>query len=351
MSRLRVLQDLVRSGWFRFTAVFALSCIGLYAIIHFSPPSFTASFNAHIASTLGLALNTLGVPVSSANDTVSGAGLAFRIIPECTPIFSAGLFLCFLIFYPASLREKATGLLIGIPLLYLGNLVRLATTFMISRYDRRFFDVVHVYLGQVFTILLVILVCVAWLRWLDQRESTKSFSTKAAGFLARFAFISGCLFVVWLKVHHGYIWFLDRIMLFGFSLFNYQVPLGRHTVYYYETFSIVVFTSLVLAARSVPRKAIIKGLAAGLGVLFGTHFIHKINNVLLAYFNFTAIVPVDLTLLVTGQYVLPVLFLIYLVRLQLLSNEKENHLLVSGNSRKKQGRSRGCRSHKSVIWS
>jgi exosortase H (IPTLxxWG-CTERM-specific) len=312
-SRLRALQDLVRSGRFPFAAVFALSCTGLYALIQILPPSFTKPVNEHVAWMLGLVLNAFGIPASAAGDVVSEKGLAFRIIPECTPIFSAGLFVCFLAFYPATLREKATGLIMGIPVLYLGNLARLVATFMISLYNVRLFEVVHVYLGQVFTIFLVIAACIVWLRWLDQKESAKSIPMKAASFLVRFSLISGCLFLVWLKVHQWYIWFLDRFMLLGFSLFDYHVPLARHTVYYYETFSIVIFASLVLAARSLPWKTRIKGLAAGLGFLFITHLIHRINNVLLAYFKINAIVPVDLTLLVIGQYLLSVLFLIYLV--------------------------------------
>ena len=50
-----------------------------------------------------------------------------------------------------------------------------------------------------------------------------------------------------------------------------------------------------------------------MGVLFFIHLFHRIDNALAAYFNFTAILPVDLTLLVVGQYLLPVLFLIFLV--------------------------------------
>jgi exosortase/archaeosortase family protein len=301
----------------RFASAFALSCIGLYALIHFLlPPFFTAPINVHIASTLGLVLNSLGIPVSAANDLVSGTGLAFRIIPECTPIFTAGLFLCFVGFYPSTLREKATGLLMGIPALYLGNLARLVVTFVISRYQRRLFEVVHVYLGQVFTIFLVVLSVIVWLRWLHQKESTQSISMKAAGFLARFALISGCLFLVWTRFQHWYIGFLDQIILFGFSLFDRHVPLARQTAYYYETFSIVVFVSLVLAAGSIPLKMRLKGLAGGIGLLFVTHLIHRINNVLLAYFQISALVPIDLTLLVVGQYLVPVLFLIFLLRVQ-----------------------------------
>ncbi|HVP79212.1 MAG TPA: exosortase H [Thermodesulfobacteriota bacterium] len=310
------LSDTIRSGGFRFAAVFALSCIGLYGLVQVLPSSVLSPINEHVARMLGLLLNALGITASVAGDIVSEKALAFRIIPECTPIFTAGLFFCFVVFYPATVREKATGFLMGIPALYLGNLVRLAATFMISRYNRGFFEVVHVYLGQVFTILLVIVACIVWVKWLDRKESPWSVPMKVIGFLIRFSLISGCLFLVWLKVHHWYIWSLDRFILFGFSLFNYRVPLVRQTVYYYETFSIVVFISLVLAAWSLPWKTKIKALAVGLGFLFFIHLIHRINNVLLAYFNFATLVPVDLTLLVVGQYLLPVLFVIYLVRLQ-----------------------------------
>lgn len=304
------------TGMERFSLVFALSCIGLYALIHFLPPDVTAPLNAHTASTLVLVLNSLGVPFSASNDLVTGPGLAFRIIPECTPVFTAGLFLCFVGCYPAAFREKAKALLLGIPTLYLGNLARLAGIALISRYDRRLFEFVHVYLGQVFTLFLVIAACLAWMRRLNRNPSTRSRSFKSAVFLARFAVISGCLFLVWIKFHHGYIRLLDRFILLGFSLFNHQVPLARNTVYYYETFSTVVLTSLVLADGSMPLKRRLKGLAGGLGVLFVTHLIHRINNVLLAYFQISSVVSIDLTLLVVGQYLVPVLFLIYLLPAQ-----------------------------------
>ncbi|MBI5587152.1 MAG: hypothetical protein HY889_02160 [Deltaproteobacteria bacterium] len=57
-----------------------------------------------------------------------------------------------------------------------------------------------------------------------------------------------------------------------------------------------------------------KALAAGLGFLFATHLFHRIDNALMAYFNAAVVQIPDLTLLVIGQYLLPVLFLIYFIR-------------------------------------
>ncbi|HVN98280.1 MAG TPA: exosortase H [Syntrophorhabdaceae bacterium] len=309
------ISEIVGSARFRSIGAFVLTCIGLYFLLNVLPPSFTKHLNEHTAAVLGLVLNVFGISVSTANDTVSGGGVAFKIIPECTPIFSVGLFTCFIIFYPASVGEKAAGIVIGIPAFYLGNITRLAITFMVTRYDRRLFEVVHVYLGQVFTMILVILACVLWMRWLG-RERKQGITLKTAGFLARFGLISGCLFLVWIKVHHWYIWFLDRFVLFGFSLFAYHVPLASQTVFYYETFSVVLVVSLVLAARPVPWRRRIPLICTGLALLFFIHLFHRIDNALMAYFNYTAVLPVDLTLLVIGQYLIPVLFLIHLVGLQ-----------------------------------
>jgi len=308
--------DLVRSGRFRFVSAFTLFCIAFYAIIQALPPSFTRSINEHVAATLGLVLNAFGIPVSTVSDSVSEGGLAFKIIPECTPIFMAGLFLSFVIFHPATVRQKVTGLVMGIPALYLGNLVRLVLTFMVSRYDRRLFNVFHVYLGQVFTMFLIIVVCILWLKWIDGEESQLGIPLQAAGFLARFVLISSGVFLLWMKVHHWYIQFLDWFMVMGFSLFNHHVGLAHETIVYYETFSIVTFTSLVLAVRSTAWAMKIKGLAAGLGLLFVIHLFHRIDNALIDYFNFTAAVIVDLTLLVVGQYVFPFLLFIFMIRYQ-----------------------------------
>ncbi len=315
------LSSLIRFDRFRFTAVFTIACIGLYACIQVLPSSFTQPLNEHTAWTLGLVLNALGIAVSTAKDTVSDSGLAFKVIPECTALFMIGLLLCFIAFYPASIRQKVKGLLMGIPVLYLSNLARLVATFIVTRYDRNLFEVVHVYLGQIFTIFMVLLTCIAWMKWVDKEGSKQDAVMKIAGFMARFALISLCLFFVWMRLHYWYIRFLDRFMVFGFSLFNYHISLARHTVVYYETFSIVVFTSLVLATRSTPLRLKIKALAAGLCFLFLTHLFHRINNALIVYFHFTGAVAVDLGLLVVGQYLLPVLFLTYLVRRQNIINQ------------------------------
>ena len=316
LSRPQAMRESIRSGQFRFVAAFAVSCVALYGLIHYLPLPFIMPITRHTASALGLVLKTLGIPVAVSGDIVSNGGLAFWIVPACTPIFTVGLLVCFVAFYPAVLREKGNGLLIGIPLLYLGNLGRLVATFLISRHDRRLFDVVHVYLGQAFTIVLVMVACFAWLKWIDRDKVKKVVPVSALGFFWRLVLISTGLFFVWINIQQWYIEFLDRLVFFAFSLFGYKILIPGYTVYHYETFSVVVFVSIIIAARLAYWDMRMKEFAAGLGFLVTTHFFHRVNNVLLFSFHVSLIALFDYTLLVIGQFLIPVLLMISLIRLK-----------------------------------
>jgi hypothetical protein len=194
----------------------------------------------------------------------------------------------------------------GIPALYLGNLARLTGIFMVTTYGPRFFEVVHAYLGQGFTMLLVVLACVLWLRWVN-KGSLPGRANRAAAFLGRFVLISGCLFLLWMEFHHWYVWFLDQFMINGFLLFGYRLVISHDTAIYYETFSIVGFASLILATRSVRWSRKAKALAAGLGLFFLLHLFHRVDNALMSAFRFTSLFQLDVFLCDIGQYLLPVL--------------------------------------------
>jgi fumarate reductase subunit D len=195
---------------------------------------------------------------------------------------------------------------VGVPALYLGNLVRLVSVFVVSQYYPGLFELAHVYLGQVFTMLLLILACILWLKWVDTDSSAGPLH-KTAGFLGRFVLISGCMFLFWMEVHHGYIRLIDRLMIFGFSFFGYRVFVPQYAAVYYETFGVVNFTSLVLATRSVKWSTKAKALTLGLCLLSFLHLFHRIDTALLSAFHYTPLFQVDVFLCDIGQYLLPLL--------------------------------------------
>ncbi len=298
-------SGLLRSNRFRFAAAFGLSCLGFHVLVCVLPPTWAKPLCDHTARTLAQVLGALGIPVLAVDNIVSGGRLAFQVVLECTALFMVGLFTCFVCFYPSETRQKTIGLFMGIPALYLGNMVRLTAIFVVSWYYPGLFGLVHVYLGQVFTMFLLILSCLLWLKWVN-RDPGAGPGNKVAGFLARFALISGCLFLFWMEVHHWYIWFVDRFMVLGFSFFGYRLFIPQETAVYYETFSVVTFTSLILATR-VPWARKGTTLAAGLCLFFLLHLFHRVDNALMSAFHFTSLVQLDVFLCDICQYLLPVL--------------------------------------------
>ncbi len=310
--RRAALSDLIRSPHFRFAAAFGLSCLGLQALFCVLPDALLKVICEHTALVLGRVLNTIGFPVVVRGTIVSGSGIAFQIVLECTALSTVALFACFVAFYPAGARKKAIGLAMGIPALYIGNLVRLVAVFAVSHYNPRLFEIAHAYLGQVFTILLVVLACLLWLKWVNT-GSLPGRVSKAAGFLARFVLLSGSMFLFWMEVHHWYVWFLDRFMIFGFSLFGYHLLVPPETAVYYETFSIVAFVSLILATQSVKWSTKAKVLVVGLGLFFLLHLFHRVDTALLSAFHFTSLFRLDVLLCDLGQYLLPMLLWLVMV--------------------------------------
>ena len=305
-SRRVLLFDQVRSARFRFAAAFGLSCLGLWALICILPDSFARIVCEHTARTLGHVLRLIGSPVIVTGNIVAGSGVSFQIVLECTALSALALYICFVSLYKTHGRNKAIGLAMGIPALYLGNLVRLVSIFMVTRHDPRFFEVTHVYMGQVFTIVLVVLACLVWLKWVDQGSRAGPVG-KVAAFLGRLVIISGCVFAFWMEIHHWYVWLLDQLMILGFSFFDYQLLVPRENAVYYETFSIVAFASLVLATGSMRWSTRARGLAMGLGLFVMLHLFHRINNALVAAFHYTSLVQLDIFLCDIGQYLLPIL--------------------------------------------
>ena len=100
--------------------------------------------------------------VSVAEHALTIGGFNALIIVECTGLFEALIFAAAVWAAPARWQEKAVGIGLGIPLLFLINVVRLATLIAIGRYFPGGFQFAHQYLWQGVWIFVVIGV---WLLW------------------------------------------------------------------------------------------------------------------------------------------------------------------------------------------
>ena len=91
----------------------------------------------------------------------------FSLVPDCGALPSMSIFIAALIAFPAAMRKRALGLLIGVPILYVINLARLSCLAAIGAYWKQnpeVFEFAHQYVWQAIYVLIVVGV---WLLWVE----------------------------------------------------------------------------------------------------------------------------------------------------------------------------------------
>jgi len=87
------------------------------------------------------------------------------VIDECTGVYEAVLLSAALLAFPTAWSRTVLGLLIGLPLIYAMNLVRIVGLLFVGRYFSRSFEFMHVYFWQVTMIAMVASVWLGWVLW------------------------------------------------------------------------------------------------------------------------------------------------------------------------------------------
>jgi len=103
-----------------------------------------------------------------------------RIVPDCSAIPSMSIFTAAVIAFPALWRKRLLGLLLGIPFLFVVNVLRLACLLVVGQNEEflertlgisNMFNIAHVYIWQAVFIIFVIGI---WLFWVKNLVETPS---------------------------------------------------------------------------------------------------------------------------------------------------------------------------------
>ena len=116
--------------------------------------------------------------VTIVGNLVSLDGFSVRIIEECTGIFEVIIYVAAVLAFPTSWAKRLIGLAMGIPLLYVFNVVRILVLILVGRYYPDVFEFMHLYFWQATLILMITSV---WLLWIfkvvrDEGEAVPSIS-------------------------------------------------------------------------------------------------------------------------------------------------------------------------------
>ncbi len=96
-----------------------------------------------------------------------------NIAPECGAIEIFAIFLAAVIAFPTQGWKRLLGILLGIPILYVVNIFRLACLFVIAAFTRGgdSFKFIHEYVWQSVYIVFVAVLWLAWMEFLVRRKS------------------------------------------------------------------------------------------------------------------------------------------------------------------------------------
>lgn len=224
------------------------------------------------------------------------------IIPECTSLFMTVLFCAFVLASPATIGKKALGLLCGVPALTMLNLARIAITVATGAHFPFLFEYVHVYLGQVAMIFSVFAVCMVWLCTVTAVPLPGTITR----FFIRFAAWSCLPFLCWLYLNKWYVLIGDFPVRALFALSGHTLEIDYKQEVYYQTFNLIGFVALMLASKSCAPSGKTKGTLTGILILFTTHELIRICNVLLKCYHVESADRFSLLLNVSGNYLMPV---------------------------------------------
>jgi archaeosortase B (VPXXXP-CTERM-specific) len=97
---------------------------------------------------------------------VSFDGFPVSIIQECTGVIEAMMFAAAVLATATTWKNRAFGLLVGIPIICTFNVLRIVLLLVAGRHDPYLFDYLHFYFFQGAFILVVTLSWLAWFMWL-----------------------------------------------------------------------------------------------------------------------------------------------------------------------------------------
>jgi exosortase H (IPTLxxWG-CTERM-specific) len=149
---------------FVFFFLFNLGALALlWPILARQVPGFNESLTTATAAIEYWLISLFTSGVERTGRLLSLDTFSIEIVGECTGISEALIFAASVVAFPTRWKKKWIGLLLGIPLIYGFNVLRILMLLVVGRYQPSMFHFFHIYFWQATLILMIISV---WLLWI-----------------------------------------------------------------------------------------------------------------------------------------------------------------------------------------
>lgn len=125
------------------------------------------------AAISGKLINVLGYGVDVSGDLIYSSEFSVSVKKGCDAAEPMAIFIAGIIAFPALVRNKLTGLLLGLSVLFLLNIGRIISLYMLGVHAPGFFETMHLAVWQVVFIMVAILLWYLWLRHVVNRTVIK----------------------------------------------------------------------------------------------------------------------------------------------------------------------------------
>ena len=147
-----------------FLVKFFAILVAAYLLIAWNPvnDNVIVPFTAGIAHFSAALLKLIGEPVTVLGTIISSAAFAVNINNGCNGVEAMLILLASIAAFPASLRARAVGLILGTLAVQLLNLIRILTLFLIGAHHPKYFDAFHTAVWQIIVILSAVIFFLIW---------------------------------------------------------------------------------------------------------------------------------------------------------------------------------------------
>lgn len=160
-----------------FLAKFFAILVVAYLLIAWNPVNdrVIVPFTKGVAQVSGAVLNGIGQKVTTSGTIISSPKFGVNINNGCNGVEAMLILLASIVAFPASMKARAAGLLLGALAVQFLNAIRIVTLYLLGAYQPRLFDLFHTAVWQILIILSAIAFFVLWsARVAPNRLATRS---------------------------------------------------------------------------------------------------------------------------------------------------------------------------------
>lgn len=134
---------------------------------------FIVPFTAAIARLSAWVMELLDPTVQASGAIIRNArtGFGVQIEAGCNGVEPTIILAAAILAFPSALLEKALGILVGLVLIQLLNLIRIVSLYYLGQWNQVAFEWAHSYVWQALIMVDAIVIWLFWLRWVRRRAT------------------------------------------------------------------------------------------------------------------------------------------------------------------------------------